>query len=177
MILTRPQQITFWRRWQAIVSEKGWDNATAETQRRALLGRAGFTSLTQVDKLAGFDKVLAELSALSRPADLSSQLRQQAMPRTRLIHSCREKADEPYIAAVARDKFHCEDWITLPLPDLEQLRNTLADRAVGQHKNETLRRRHAQAAERRSYAPPARISLPAPVPSPELAQECVPGPF
>ena len=41
--------------------------AQIDNERLAMLERAGFDSLTKVDHMAGFDRVLAELAALTRP--------------------------------------------------------------------------------------------------------------
>src|ERR1035437_5480131 len=43
-----------------------------------------------------FDQVLAEFRAISQPDNLAAQLRQQDMPRRRLLYSIRRLADEPY---------------------------------------------------------------------------------
>ena len=178
MLLTSPQVSRFWRDWSACTRLHDWSKPESETQRKAMLARAGFSSLTQVDKLAGFDHVLAEVKALSQPSDLDAQLRQENMPRTRLLYSCRQKADEPYIIALARDRFHADDWTTLPLESLEQLRNTLADRAVAQHRPDTQARRRS-APRSRLTTHESRITFPTlppsaiPAPDPEL----VSGPF
>jgi hypothetical protein len=153
MLLTKPQVSRFFREWSAIVRANGWSHDDSETRRHALLQRAGFASLTIVDKLSGFDRVLAEIKALSQPADLDAQLRQSNMPRTRLIYSCRQKADAPYIAALARDRFHTDDWTSLPVESLEQLRNTLADRAVENHV------RRQPSSRPRPSAPESRITF------------------
>ena len=178
MLLTKPQVCRFFREWSAIVSAAGWPHDRAEVERHSLLARAGFDSLTRVDKLTGFDSVLAEIKAIRQPSSLDAQLRQENMPRTRLLYSCRQKADEPYIIALARDRFHADDWTTLPLESLEQLRNTLADRAVAQHRPDTQARRRS-APRSRLTTHESRITFPTlppsaiPAPDPEL----VSGPF
>lgn len=161
MLITRSQQYTFWREWNAIVRAHGWDRHEAETQRKAMLDRAGFTSLTQVTRVDGFTAVLKEIAALKD--DLNGMLRADENPRRVLVHKCRELADEPYIVALAAsDRFKTNDWPALPLDQLTQLRNTLADRAVGQHRNSTLARRRATNRSRRAAAPtPARATFPA----------------
>ena len=126
MKLTPSQCKTFWRLWSAIARRARWDAQEAESERRALIERAGFQSLTAVDPLTGFDRVLAELNAILHPDNLNAQLRQVNMPRIRLIHAIRQLQDEPYILAIARDKFARSDWENLPLPQLHQLRMTLA---------------------------------------------------
>ena len=78
---------------------------------------------------ADFDQVLAEFRALSQPDNLAAQLRQQDMPRRRLLYSIRRLADEPYWRAIAQDKFGSADETRLDLAQLTQLRNTLAARS------------------------------------------------
>src|ERR1035438_10400804 len=56
-----------------------------------------------------FDLVLAEFRALSQPDNLAAQLRQQDMPRRRLLYSIRRLANEPYWRAIAPDKFRSEE--------------------------------------------------------------------
>lgn len=75
------------------------------------------------------DRVLAEFRAISQPNNLAAQLRQQEMPRRRLLYSIRRLADEPYWRAIARDKFGTDDETRLDLVQLTQLRITLAARA------------------------------------------------
>ena len=50
-----------------------------------------------------FDLVLAEFRALSQPDNLAAQLRQQDMPRRRLLYSIWRLAPEPYWRAIAQD--------------------------------------------------------------------------
>jgi len=76
-----------------------------------------------------FDRVLAEFRAISRPDDLAAQLRQQDMPRRRLLYTIRRLAPAPYCQAIARDKFGTTDLDNLDLGQLRQLRITLAARA------------------------------------------------
>ena len=75
------------------------------------------------------DQVLAEFLAISQPANLSAQLRQQEQPRRRLLYSIWRMAPEPYWRAIARDKFGTADETRLDLVQLRQLLITLADRA------------------------------------------------
>lgn len=145
MLLTRSQQLRFWRDWSAVKSgfqKAAWTEAEIETERRATIARAGFSSLTLVDKLAGFDRLLSQLASLGQPANLNAQLRQENMPRHRLLYACRKLADEPYIVALAAsDRFKSADWTSMTLENLLMLRNTLADRSVQQHRSATLQRR------------------------------------
>ena len=76
-----------------------------------------------------FDLVLAEFRALSQPDNLAAQLRQQDMPRRRLLYSIRRLAAEPYWRSIAQDKFGTADETRLDLAQLTQLRNTLAARS------------------------------------------------
>lgn len=163
MLLSKPQQLRFWREWSIACKAQGWTKvqswtgAQIENERYSLLQRAGFDSLTLVDPLAGFDRVLAELAALSRPADLSPQLRAQEQPRRRLWYAIQKLGfqistselqggrESSYVAAIMLDRFgHC-DHDRLSLQQLEQLRNTLASRATA-HKRKH-QERHLQPAE------------------------------
>jgi hypothetical protein len=75
------------------------------------------------------DQVLAEFRAISRPEDLSGQLRQQEQPRIRLLYSISHLAPEAYWRKIARDKFGgVDDLDALSLDQLRQLRITLAAR-------------------------------------------------
>jgi hypothetical protein len=78
---------------------------------------------------ADFDRVLAEFRAISQPDNLAAQLRQQNMPRRRLLYGIRRLAAEPYWRAIAQDKFGTADESRLDLDQLTQLRITLAARA------------------------------------------------
>lgn len=78
---------------------------------------------------ADFDLVLAEFRALSQPDNLAAQLRQQDMPRRRLLYSIRRLAAEPYWRAIAQDKFGTADETRLDLEQLAQLRITLVARS------------------------------------------------
>lgn len=154
MLLSKPQQQRFWRDWSQVkrsLKSIGYSDAQVENERHALLARAGFDSLTLVDHLAGFDRVLAELAVQLRPNDLEPQLREQSMPRTRLLFAIHQLANKfipnltnrpnPYLAAILRDRFgHC-DLDRLTEPQLLQLRNTLAARLASK------RRKSAQPVE------------------------------
>ncbi|HWX18757.1 MAG TPA: hypothetical protein VN578_02515 [Candidatus Binatia bacterium] len=70
MLLSKPQRDRFWREWSAACEAQGWTILNGETdfditaRRHELLRSCGFSSLTLVDRKAGFDKVLAALGAL-----------------------------------------------------------------------------------------------------------------
>jgi hypothetical protein len=76
-----------------------------------------------------FDLILAEFRALSQPDNLAAQLRQQDMPRRRLLYSIMRLAAESYWRAIARDRFGTDDESRLDLEQLAQLRMTLAARS------------------------------------------------
>ncbi|MEN6533068.1 MAG: hypothetical protein ABFD89_05355 [Bryobacteraceae bacterium] len=161
MLLSKKQTCVFWHEWAACVRLHHWPTSEAETQRKAMLARAGFTSLTKVDKLTGFDHVLAEIKALSQPSDLEAQLRQQNQPRTRLVYACRKLADEAYIVALAAStRFNTSDWTALPMETLEELRITLSDRQVEKRRHGTAETRAIKARARKAAAPAPRITFP-----------------
>ena len=76
-----------------------------------------------------FDRVLAEFRAVSQPDDLAAQLRQQDMPRRRLLYSIMRLAPEAYWRSIAQDKFGTSDETRLDLAQLKQLQITLAARS------------------------------------------------
>ena len=78
---------------------------------------------------AYLDRVLAEFRAIRQPDNLDAQLRQQDMPRRRLLYTIARLAPEPYWRAIARDKFGTADLDRLDLMQLRQLLITLAARA------------------------------------------------
>ena len=178
----------FWREWSAacraagMTTANGWTSAQIDNERHALLSRAGFDSLTRVDKLAGFDRVISELKVLSHPADMDAQLRQEGMPRKRLYfaidklgqqlsHAWSEGAPfgSIYIGVIMLGRWGHQDPDRLSEADLTQLRNTLADRLVQEHKPATQARRAAANHHRRAEPkPPGRIAL-APSPMPDAA--------
>lgn len=153
MHLTKPQQQRFWRDWTAArkvqgwTKDRGWTDPQADNERRALLARAGFESLTEVDPGEGFDRVLAELAALTNPADIEPQLRAQEQPLVRLRYSCRElsarihklnpssaSSADAYMTTIMHAKFGTWDLDTLTAPQLLQLRNTLSARLAAKKK-------------------------------------------
>ena len=122
-----------------------------------MLRRAGFDSLTQVDPLAGFDRVLAELAALNRPDDIRPQLSSIEQPRRRLWYAIQKLGDQistsrlsdgtnAYVGAIMSDRFGHLDPDRLSLQQLEQLRNTLAAR-LSAH-----RRRHQEKIKQTEFA-------------------------
>lgn len=143
MHLSKSQQFKFWSDWkkactiQGWTKPAGWSPAQIENERYSLLRRAGFDSLTEVDHLEGFDRVLAELAAIIQPNSIDAQLRQQDQPIHRLKHAIALLAPgNNYLKAVMRDKFSTDDWDTLSLDQLTQLRNTLAARRSARRRKE-----------------------------------------
>jgi hypothetical protein len=138
MLLTKPQLSRFWRDWSRVIKYQDWSHDQAETERKALLQRAGFQSLTHVDRSAGFDRLLSELGRLldnvKRTAELGNP---EPGERRRYLHLIREHAaqlgGEPYVLALARDRFHVTTGLNtiqdLSTQDLYQLMMTLAARA------------------------------------------------
>jgi hypothetical protein len=146
MLLTKPQQLRFWREWSRAKAHQDWDPATAELERKELLKRAGFQSLTHVDRGPGFDALLAELGRLQDHVGRTIEV-QNPEPglRRRYLHVLRKDAHdlggEPYILAIARDKFGLTQGLRtiedLDTTQLRQLMITIHARAHKRH--DTLR--------------------------------------
>ena len=143
MLLTPPQLKRFWSKqdgWPVIVKAHGWDAINGELQRKALLRRAGFDSLTQVDRLEGFTAVLKEMAILQD--NLAGMLHADANPQRVLIHTINELAarlGQPYADKICRNRFGHTRLEDLCLDDLANHRSTLTARLAS-------RRRAAKAA-------------------------------
>lgn len=188
MLLTKPQLSRFWRTWSRIIASRGWSPAEAEAQRKALLARAGFSSLTLVDRTAGFDRLLAELAVLqddlsraheaspaptlSLPAGHGTQVQpDNPGTRRRLLYLIRRHASalggHAYLRALVRDRFGRDldagmsGLDDLPTPDLHQLLITLAAR----HASHLQAGRNASLTSEESY--PDQVDFPADPPTVE----------
>jgi hypothetical protein len=70
MKLSTDQVKRFWREWPKSCKAMGWTKANGlsadeiDAKRKELIARCGFKSLTEVDRVAGFTKVLNELLVL-----------------------------------------------------------------------------------------------------------------
>jgi hypothetical protein len=152
MPLTKPQNLRFWREWTAIFRSRGWDAPTAERERKALLARAGFTSLTLVDPRAGFDRVLAELGRLRddvgrtievenpEPGD-RRRILYLILDHSRALAACLnpQPSSSAYAISIARDQFGVTTgWRTLEDLTTHQLECLLMTLSA--------RRRHKQTA-------------------------------
>ena len=112
MLLTPKQQSIFWAQWAKACAAQQWTPDTAplaktraeiEAERKALLARAGFTSLTLVDRGRGFDRVLHELARLQWVSTADDAQRQRYLfVITRLANGL---GGMDYAWAIARDKF------------------------------------------------------------------------
>lgn len=145
MKLSKRQQTRFWREWAAACRANAWtdaegvDNADREWHRKALLGRAGFASLKEVTRVGGFDAVLQELAALTRPGDLDEQMRLAGNGKRVLIHSILHHRSGDYWKGIAADRWRAiigknpvpGDLENLTESDLMMLRSTVAARWSG----------------------------------------------
>ena len=167
MLLSPPQVNRFWRDWSAIIRTRGWDKTQAETERRALLQRAGFSSLTEVDKVGGFTALLKEMAALKE--NLSGMLRADANPRRVLIWNIEHKSPAGYWQSIAQDRFGTTDMDALQDHQLQQLLYTICDRLVQEHKPATQARRKTTNHQRQAAAPEPRLKFPDLKPSDQAA--------
>lgn len=136
MLLSKPQTLKFWREWAAVVHDNHWNKTRAETERHALLARAGFNSLTEVDHLNGFSQVLKELAILRE--DLAAMLRADNNPKRVLIFKIHHLANQiapatkngtnPYLGGIMLDQFGHLRLDDLTEQQLTNLRNTLTAR-------------------------------------------------
>lgn len=159
MLITDPQKFRFFREWKAIVQARGWDHTKAEAERHALIERAGFSSLTEVDPDNGFTNVLKELAAMDD--NLGGMLQTAANKRRQKIWKIRQ-VPTAYWAKIATARFKTSDLASLKDWQIDQLLFTVSDRTVAQHRNETQERRRQTSRTRRAIQlPDARITFPA----------------
>ncbi len=148
--MTTKQDNLYWREWAAV--RAAWPEADRhEVHIRAL----GVDKSHKFFSNRDFDRVLQEFRSISRPSDLSAQLRQLRQVRTRLMWKItieqtgllmvlmdgpndtdRRAAAESYIITIMRDKFRTDDITSLKdrpavagaKSELEMLRDTIAAR-------------------------------------------------
>lgn len=129
--MTPKQTQLYWREWNAAKKAGGLTDADRYTiMEEALQSREGASAPISSKDLTNedLDKVLAAFRAISRPASLNSQLRQQAMPKTRLLHRIAQQlqllalfVEHPcnYAKSILQDRFN-----TRFLEDLSALGRT-----------------------------------------------------
>lgn len=125
MLLSQPQQTKFWAIWNKACEVQGWTReagfsaADITAARKRLLSLAGFTSLTLVDPLEGFDRVLEQLAILRD--DMSGVASAAGMKFTRLKVAIRTLADEAFIAKLVADRFTFAVWLRNTFPSLPRV--------------------------------------------------------
>lgn len=134
-MLTKRQNFLYWTEWNAArkaVLAAGQPEPDRHTLHISALGYdKSHLTLTNGE----FDKILSAFRALSRPSDLDSQVSLASMPRTRVLYGLRNHPlGLPYVLAVAKDKFGTSDLDALTDPQLEQLRNTMANRTLARNR-------------------------------------------
>lgn len=82
------------------------------------------------------DRMKAALQAIVDPANMTAQVRQIQMPRTRLLYGLRQAADEEYIARICADKFGTHDFENLDDHQLTDLHRTICNRAFARKRRE-----------------------------------------
>lgn len=149
--MTAKQNTLYWREWGA-VSRRCKADGVEVPQRHELHARALGQHKSHKDFTnADFDKVLAEFRSWSEPGDLRAQMKQEAMPETRMLWvldhelvpklvvlldglpECRAKARgvaQNYVGAISAKKYGERDFRRLPASDLQNLLRDVT-RAVG----------------------------------------------
>lgn len=124
MLISDAQVKRFWREWSAACKMQKWTRAAGlssaqiDARRKDLLKRAGFDSLTHVDRAAGFGRVLAELGLLKTQLvaavehgnpSLDAARRKRWVIRNVTLRRLGVYVSDPqaYLDSIVRDKF---DW-------------------------------------------------------------------
>lgn len=153
--LTPAQHGAYWKFIAQVCARVGARTAAEREDARKQVHLAAFgceKSAREINHLRDFDDFKAACLAILSPENLGAQLRQAEMPHTRLVHAIRALAPEAYVIAIARAKFHTDDWEGLDESRLTMLRNTLAARAAEVRWPETVR-----SPESRVQSPESRV--------------------
>jgi hypothetical protein len=128
MSLSKLQTSRYWRTWSEVCRYHGWRNAD-EDRRRALHAEAGCPASMRDFGNKDFDLYL------NYTATLLDQVPAPRDPeRERLCYAIARDAkkgglSDAYLARICGDRFDSSRWRDLPLTQLEQLRNTIHNRA------------------------------------------------
>lgn len=116
------QKTLYWREWGRVRKIQP-DADRHELHRQAL----GADKSSKAFNNRDLDRILGVFRAISQPADVDAQLRQQAMARTRALHAIfNHPAD--YVQAICLDRFGTDDLDQLDDTQAAQLAMTLAIR-------------------------------------------------
>jgi hypothetical protein len=132
-MMSKSQTALYWREWAAAKRAGRLDDSDRHRLHIEALGYdKSSTDFTNKD----LDKVLSVFRAISRPDDLSAQLRQLDQQKIRILHKCRQLADPAYIARVVLDKFHVHALEELTQAQATMLLFTLTNRARANRRKE-----------------------------------------
>ena len=119
--MTAKQDALYWREWAKVVSARKADGVKVgnafrhELHAKALGADKGHQAFTNAD----FDRVLAEFRVWSDPGNVQAQMKQEAMPLTRLRYRIRELADDALVAKLVQDRFAWSVWLRKHYPEAE----------------------------------------------------------
>jgi hypothetical protein len=162
--MTVPQHDGYFRLLQQVYAALGLTTRPDQEAQRQVIHQRAFhrpgVSAKDIDHMKGYDAFKATCLAILQPSDVEAQLAIQNMPRTRLVYAIRQLADEAYLVALAAsERFKCSDWPAMPLDQMEEFRQTAADRMVGEHRATTKAHRSANRAQRVA-TPDPRLKFP-----------------
>lgn len=141
----------YWREWAAA------RRADPSADRHALhVVALGSDKSSTAFSNAEFDLVLGAFRAVSRPADLDAQLRQQDQPRARALYGIQRGRSAAYVAKVVADKYGKRSLDDLTTEQLQQLAMTLTERTPARaavRKAKTAAKKAEAAASKRAEEP------------------------
>lgn len=136
--MTPAQKALYWRLWQRLCKARAWHTLPRQEQdahRRALHQEAHCPPSSTDFKNRDFDRFLATITAHLNNQNAPGLPRHDTDGQTRrLVWRIRHDAtraglDEAYIRKIARDLHVLGNWEDLDLDSLENLRNTIHNRA------------------------------------------------
>ena len=129
--MTAKQNSFYWRLWGNACQANHWSSQDGALRHDAHARALGYDKSHTAFTNEEFDRIIRFFQLLQDPDNLNAVLFFQNPGREekkRLIWSIQHLADEPYIKAIAADRFGTIYWQDLDVPQLTWLRNTVHNR-------------------------------------------------
>ena len=126
-MLTKKQTTLYWRTWAAVCAAQGWERAD-NSRRYALHEHAGCPQSMRDFTNRDFSRFLESSAPLRDLVDIRDRDRENALHTIR-TDAARANFSDAYLRKISLDLYGTTDCERLPMPQLENLRNILHNRA------------------------------------------------
>lgn len=126
-MLTKKQTVLYWRTWAAICEAQGWERSDSE-QRYEVHKHCRCPQSMRAFTNRDFSKFLSASAPLRDAIDIRDRDRENAL-HTIGRDAARAGLDTAYLRRICADIYGTIDFERLPMPSLENLRNTIHNRA------------------------------------------------